>query len=160
MYKYVFEPYFQSFGVYTQHGMTGSCGKCIFHFWGTTILHPELLSHFAFLLTVQKVQQQHLSTNKTAQRSIWLVQECHSVCRTKVVFIVSWLFDCLLFIKMLNIRSGSPPHNNWWSLGQPSLAEQCSEETVHAPKQQGTVLSFLIQNECWSLSLQAVGRPL
>ena len=118
--------------------MTGSCGKCIFHFWGTTILHPELLSHFAFLLTVQKVHQQHLSTNKTAQRSIWLVQECHSVCRTKVVFIVSWLFDCLLFIKMLNIRSGSPPHNNWWSLGQPSLAEQCSEETVHAPKQQGT----------------------
>ena len=46
-----------------------------------------------------------------------------------------------------NIRSGSPPHNNWWSLGQPSLAEQCSEETFHAPKQQGTVLSFLIQNE-------------
>ena len=103
MYKYVFEPYFQSFGVYTQHVMTGSCGKCIFHFWGTTTLHPELLSHFAFLLTVQKVQQQHLSKNKTVQRSIWLVQECRSVGRTKVQFIVSWLFECLLLIKMLNL---------------------------------------------------------
>ena len=37
-----------------------------------------------------------------------------------------------------NIRGGSPPHNNRWSLGQPSLAEQCSEETFHVTKQQET----------------------
>ena len=86
--------------------MNGSCGKCIFHFWGTTTLHPELLSHFAFLLTVQKVQQQHLSKNKTVQRRTWLVQECWSVCRTKVLFIVSWLLECLLLIKMLNLDFG------------------------------------------------------
>ena len=123
--------------------MTGSCGKCIFHFWGTTTLHPELLSHSAFLLTVQKVQQQHLSTNKTVQRSIWLVQECHSVCRTKVVFIVSWLFDCLLFIKMLNLDFGisgveaplTITGGHWVSL---VLLSSVVRRQFMPPKQQGT----------------------
>ena len=46
------------------------------------------------------------------------------------------------------VRQKPPPHNNWWSLGQPSPAEQCSEETFQAPKeQQNRDLSFLIQNE-------------
>ena len=87
----------------------------------------------------RRVHQQHLCKNKTVQRSIWLVQECRGVCRTKVLFRVSWLFECLLLIKMLNLdfrTSGveAPPHNSWWSLGQPSLAELCRQETFHVPK--------------------------
>lgn len=54
----------------------------------------------------RRAQQQHLSKIKTVQRRIWLVQECRSVCRTKVLFIVSWLFECLLLIKMLNLDFG------------------------------------------------------
>ena len=54
----------------------------------------------------RKVHRQHLSKNKTVQRRTWLVQECWSVCRTKVLFIVSWLLECLLLIKMLNLDFG------------------------------------------------------
>ena len=55
----------------------------------------------------RRVHKQHLSKNKTVQRSIWLVQECRGVCRTSVLFRVSWLFECLLLIKMLNLDFGT-----------------------------------------------------
>ena len=102
----------------------------------------------------RKVQQQHLSKIKTVQRRIWLVQECHSVCRTKILSIVSWLFECLLLIKMLNLDFGV------WGVEAPlavtgghkiSLALQSCVGRTHFMSQSNRKHSPVISDSQWTL---------
>ena len=50
-------------------------------------------------------------------------------------FLALWMLALNQNVKLglWSIRGGSPPHN-WWSLGQPSPAELCRQETFHVPK--------------------------
>ena len=102
----------------------------------------------------RKVQQQHLSKNKTVQIRIWLVQDCRSVCGTKVLFIVSWLFECLLLIKMLNLDFGV------WGVEAPltitgghkiSLALQTCVVRTHFMSQSNRKHSPFISDSQWTL---------
>ena len=97
VYKYIFEPYCQSLGYTPKVAWLDHVENEFFIFDEP---HTASIAAAPFYIPTHSTEGSTAAFEQeenTVQKNIWLVQDCHSVCRTKVVFIASWLFECLHF---------------------------------------------------------------
>ena len=100
-------------------------GKSIFNFWRNTqyFIRSSCNSSHSYSRCT-KLHQQYLNKKEAqVQRSKWLVQRHGGVWGAKIRIRVSWLFECLLWTKMLNLDFGvSGVEAPWWWLVVPGSA--------------------------------------